>query len=206
LSAFAISEGPMPLAFNSRTLITSIDAGRPLLEDTGRGKPCRTLLRARSAPMSWPNGGGTMKRIRPVTGGLQVDDGAQRACVFKGLPTQTILTVIIEPIAEPRRAATAPAFFPLAGGWFKCSGDLDRYPLSAYSQQFLFSRCNRLVAELINFFLRHPGLTQGFGHVVDDAKVTTSLGHHADANFRMSDRHDGFASHLMPIQCCAVMV
>jgi hypothetical protein len=30
-------------------------------------------------------------------GGLEVDDGAQRACVFKGLPTQTILTAIIKP-------------------------------------------------------------------------------------------------------------
>jgi hypothetical protein len=28
---------------------------------------------------------------------LQVDDGAQRACVFNGLPTQTILTAIVEP-------------------------------------------------------------------------------------------------------------
>jgi hypothetical protein len=63
-------------------------------------------------------------------GGLQVDDGVQRTCVFKGLPTQTIPTAIIEPkrFFPPRckqspQANIAPGaaerwslFAPLGGG------------------------------------------------------------------------------------------
>jgi hypothetical protein len=88
----------------------------------------------------------------------------------------------------------------------KCSGDLDRYPLSAYFQQVPFVRRKRLVAKLINFFPRHPCLTQGFGHVVDYAKVVASLGHHADANSKCLTGTTCFPPHLMPIQCYAVTV
>jgi len=48
------------------------------------------LMTAVRGPRFWD---GEAERL----GGLEVDDEAQHSCVFKGLPTQTILTAIIEP-------------------------------------------------------------------------------------------------------------